>query len=260
MNIDFKGKTAVVTGAGGGLGSAMSLRFAESGACVAVCDVKENMAQSVVDQIVKAGGKARPYVLDVTSRENVAEVCRKIAEDFGGIDIWVNNAGINVGPDQRFNVDRFDDKWWDAILAVDLDGVFNCAKAVVPYLKQRPGGNMVNISSITGIVPLRKQCAFTAAKSGVINFSKAMAIELAESGIRVNVVAPGSIGIVKTNKLWTDPAAMEGLLSHIPMHRQGTPDEIADAVLFLSSDKAAYITGTVLNVDGGWTCGYARDF
>lgn len=263
MRIDFTEKVVAVTGAAGGLGSEMVRRFAESGAAVAVCgrkDGRSGRTEALAAEIVQAGGKAKAYALDVADRENVSEVCRQIAADFGGIDVWVNNAGINVGPEQRLNVDQFDDGWWDAIIKVDLDGVYNCSKAVVPYLKQRPGASLVNISSIVGMVPLRRQCAFTAAKAGVINFSKAMAIELAESGIRVNVIAPGTIGIVKTNKLWTDSAAMEGLLSHIPMHRQGTPEEIANAVLFVSSDCASYITGTVLNVDGGWLCGYARDF
>lgn len=263
MQIDFTGKVVAVTGAAGGLGSAMVRRFSESGAAVAVCgrrDGRTGRAEALAAEIAQTGRTAKAYALDVSDRENVAEVCRQIAADLGGIDVWVNNAGINVGPEQRRNVDQFDDGWWDAIVKVDLDGVYNCSKAAVSYLKKRPGSNLVNISSIVGLVPLRRQCAFTAAKAGVVNFSKAMALELAEFGIRVNVVAPGTIGIVKTNKLWTDPTAMEGLLSHIPMHRQGTPDEIADTVLFLSSDRASYITGTVLTVDGGWLCGYARDF
>lgn len=258
MNIEFNGKVAVVTGAGGGLGSAMAARFAESGATVAVCDIKG--AEAVAESIVRSGGNARPYALDVTKREEIPNVCRLIAEECGGIDIWVNNAGINVGPERRNRIDEFDDAWWDAILKVDLGGVYNCSKAVIPFLKRREGGNIVNIASTTGMVPLRRQCAFTTAKGGVITLSKTMALELADEGIRVNAVAPGSIGIAKTNRLWTDPAAMEGLLSHIPQHRQGTPDEIADAVLFLSSDRATYITGAVLNVDGGWLCGYTRDF
>ena len=177
----------------------------------------------------------------------------------GRIDVLVNNAGINVGPDERKHVDEFSDKWWDAILKVDLDGTYNCSKAAVPYMGE--GGSIVNISSIVGMVPLRNQCAFTAAKAAVINFTKAMAMELAPRGIRANVICPGTIGIAITNRLWKNDSAMEGLLSHIPMGRQGAPHEIANAVAFLASDMASYITGAVLPVDGGWTCGgYARNF
>ena len=125
----------------------------------------------------------------------------------------------------------------------------------------REGSAIVNISSIVGMVPLRNQCAFTAAKAAVNNFTKAIAMELAPKGIRANSLCPGSVGIAITNKLWTNNSAMEGLLSHIPMGRQGTPEEIANAVAFLASDAATYITGAVLPVDGGWTCGgYARNF
>jgi glucose 1-dehydrogenase len=257
MEIQFSDKVVAITGAGGGIGSAMAVRFAESGAKVAVCDVKG--AETTVERIHCNSGTARAYTLDVTQRKNVADVCRRINDDLGGIDIWINNAGINVGPDKRSKVYDFDDAWWDAIIKVDLEGTYNCSKAVIPYLKARKG-NIINISSTTGMVPLRKQCAFTSAKAGVIMFSKSMAIELADEGIRVNVISPGSVGLVNTNKLFVDPVAMEGLLSHIPQHRQGSPDDIAYTAMFLASDKAGYITGTVINVDGGWICGYSRDF
>jgi NAD(P)-dependent dehydrogenase (short-subunit alcohol dehydrogenase family) len=125
----------------------------------------------------------------------------------------------------------------------------------------KEGSSIINISSIVGMIPLRNQCAFTAAKAGVINFTKAVAMELAPKGIRANVICPGTIGIQITNKLWTSNSAMEGLLSHIPMGRQGLPEEIADVTAFLASSAASYITGAVLPVDGGWTCGgFARNF
>jgi len=257
MDIRFDGKVVAVTGAGGGIGSAMAHAFAESGASVAVCDIKG--AEAAASGIEAKGGRAAAFHLDVTDKANIEDVLRAIEARFGGVDVWINNAGINVGPDQRFPVDQFSDKWWEAIINVDLNGVYNCSKRVVPYLAKRRG-NLLNISSVTGVVPLRNQCAFTAAKAGVINFSKAMALELAESGIRVNVIAPGTVGIAKTRQLWTTPGGMEGLLAHIPQHRQAEPGEIADAAVFLASEHASYITGAVLNIDGGWMCGYARDF
>ena len=254
MNVTFENKTVVITGAAGGLGKAMAERFAADGARVALCDLR-----GAEDAAAEIGGDARGYSFDITDREAVASFMKQIAEDMNGIDVLVNNAGINVGPDERKTVDSFSDKWWDAILKVDLDGTYNCTKAALAYMKE--GGSVVNISSIVGMIPLRNQCAFTAAKAGVINFTKAIAMELAPKGIRANAICPGTIGIAVTNKLWTANSAMEGLLSHIPMGRQGKPDEIANATAFLASDLASYITGAVLPVDGGWTCGgYARNF
>ncbi len=254
MNIEFKDKVVVVTGAAGGLGTAIAEHFAKDGAKVALCDLK---GADITSE--KIGGDAKGYNFDITSRDEVATNMEKIAKDFGKIDIIVNNAGINVGPDERKTVEDFSDKWWDAIIKVDLDGTYNCTKAALKYMGE--GGAVVNISSIVGMIPLRNQCAFTAAKAAVINFTKAIAMELAPKGIRANAVCPGTIGIQITNRLWQNDSAMEGLLSHIPMHRQGTPEDIANAVEFLSSDFASYITGAVLPVDGGWTCGgFARNF
>jgi len=258
MQIDFKNKTVVITGGAGGLGVAMVRCFASSGATVALCDLKG--AHAAADILRQEGMSVVGYEFDITNREAVKTAMAQIAKEHGGrIDILINNAGINVGADERKHVDSFSDAWWDAILEVDLDGTYNCTKLAVPYMKE--GSAIVNISSIVGMVPLRNQCAFTAAKAAVINFTKAIAMELAPQGIRANAVCPGTIGIAITQKLWEKDSAMQGLLSHIPMGRQGGPEEIANATAFLASDAASYITGAVLPVDGGWTCGgYARNF
>ena len=257
MNITFEKKVVVITGAAGGLGSAMSRRFAADGATVVLCDLRG--AADAAAQLATEGYAAYGCEFDITDREATRAAMAQIASAHGKIDVLVNNAGINVGPDERKHVDEFSDKWWDAILKVDLDGTYNCTKAAVPYMKE--GSAVVNISSIVGMIPLRNQCAFTAAKAAVINFTKAIAMELAPRGIRANVICPGTIGIAITNRLWQQSDAMAGLLSHIPMGRQGVPDEIANATAFLASESASYITGAVLPVDGGWTCGgFARDF
>lgn len=255
MNISFENKTVVITGGAGGIGMGMVRRFAADGARVALCDLRgaEEAAASIGEGVVKG------YNFDITDRESTKAAMATIAADMGPIDVLVNNAGINVGPDERKHVDEFSDKWWDAILKVDLDGTYNCTKLAIPHMAENAA--IVNVSSIVGMVPLRNQCAFTAAKAAVLNFTKAIAMELAPRGIRANAICPGTIGIAVTNELWKENSAMQGLLSHIPMGRQGRPEDIANATAFLASDMAAYITGAVLPVDGGWTCGgFARNF
>ncbi len=258
MNINFEGKTVVVTGAAGGLGKDMVNAFSNNGANVVICDIKNTAA--IAEEINKNGGNAIGLDFDLTDREAVGKAVEEIKAKFGKVDVLVNNAGVNVGPEERKTVEEFSDKWWDFIQNVDLTGVFNCSKAIIPIMN-KDSASIINISSVVGIAPLRKQCSFAAAKAGVINLSKAMAMELADKNIRVNVVAPGSVAIDITNKLWQNDSAMKGLLAHIPMNRQAKPSEISSAVMFLASEYSQYITGVVLPVDGGWTAGgYMRDF
>lgn len=257
MQISFENKVVVITGAAGGLGSYMAKKFAQDKASVAVCDLKGT--EKVVDEIAANGGKALACNFDITNREEVAKYMDAIEKKLGKINVLINNAGINVPSEERFTVEKFSDKWWDSILAVDLDGTYNCTKAAVPHFAE--GACILNTSSIVGMVPLRNQCAFAAAKAAVINFTKAIAMELAPQGFRANTICPGTIGLEITNKLWQADGIMKALLDHIPMARQGKPDDIACAAEFLASDFASYITGAVLPVDGGWTCGgYARNF
>ncbi len=258
MELNFVDKVVVISGALGGLGRSMAKNFAESGANVVICDL--NGCDEFAKELSNDRAKVVGLDFDLTDREAVKEAAYKIEKLFGKVDVLVNNAGINVGPDQRRTIEDFDDVWWDRIQGVDLGGVYNLSKAIIPLMSDN-GGAIVNISSVVGMNPLRNQCSFAAAKAGVINLSKAMALELAPKGIRVNVVAPGTVGIEITNALWTDNKVMQGLLSHIPLNRQAVPDDIANAVMFLSSNLASYITGAVLPVDGGWTAGgFMRDF
>jgi len=257
MNISFENNVVVITGAAGGLGAAMARLFAESGAKVAVCDLRG--AEKIAEEIAEKGGVAKGYNFDITDMEAVDIAMEQIHGELGTIKVLVNNAGINVGPDERKHVDNFSDKWWNAIIDVDLNGTYHCTKKAIPYMSE--GSSIINIASIVGMLGLRNQCAFNAAKAAVINFTRAIALELAPQGIRANVICPGSVGIAVTNTLWKENSAMQGLLSHIPMGRQGMPEEIANVTVFLASDLASYMTGTVIPVDGGWTCGgFARDF
>jgi len=257
MNISFQDKVVVITGASGGIGQGMVKLFSEDGAKVVLCARRGTV--EAAEALCAQGYTAYGYSLDITDREAVKATMAEIAQKLGKIDVLINNAGINVGPEQRHFVDEFSDEWWDKILKVDLDGTYNCTKQAIPYMPQ--GAAIVNISSIVGMVPLRNQCAFAAAKAAVNNFTRAIAMELAPRQIRVNSICPGTIGIAITNELWKENSVMAGLLSHIPMGRQGTPEEIANVTAFVASDAASYMTGTVIPVDGGWTCGgFARDF
>lgn len=258
MEINLKDKVVVITGAAGGLGSAIAKGFARDGAKVVCLDLKNT--DKLKSEIISFGGTCYAREFDITDPLAVEENFKAIKREVGYIDVLINNAGINVGADERKTVENFSDKWWDAILAVDLKGVYNCTKHALKSFNPI-GGSIINISSIVGITPLRNQCAFAVAKSGVINLTKAAAIELAEKNVRVNCIAPGTVGIELTNKLWQNDEKMKGLLAHIPMGRQATPEDIVGAAMFFASDLAKYITGAVLPVDGGWTAGgFARNF
>jgi NAD(P)-dependent dehydrogenase (short-subunit alcohol dehydrogenase family) len=180
------------------------------------------------------------------------------------VSILVNNAGINTAKDRR-PIHEYSEDDWHRILQVDLTGVFVVSKAIVPQLLTRGGGRIVNIASVAGLVPLRLQSGYVAAKAGVVNLSKSMALELGPQGILTNCVAPGSILTRGTRALFYGDGDQQteiakSLLAHVPVGRPGTPEEIAHAVTFLVSPEASYINGAVLTVDGGWTAGYTREW
>jgi NAD(P)-dependent dehydrogenase (short-subunit alcohol dehydrogenase family) len=261
MQVDLSNRVAVITGAASGIGRGMALLFAKNSATAVVNDINPEGGEKVVDEIRSAGGQARFYQADVSNQGEVQTMMDAIAAEYGKIDILVNNAGINIGMKERGPIHDFPDEAWHKILQVDLDGVYYCSKAALKYMTQANYGKIINISSIVGAVPLRNQSAFAAAKAGVIQLTKAMAIELAPYGINVNVILPGSINVpgMREGGLYQD-GRYESIMSHIPMKRPGTPDDIAYGALYLASDAASYVTGSVLVIDGGWTCGFARDW
>jgi len=265
LRSDLSSKSVLITGAGGAIGGVMAKIFAENGASVAVCDINIEAASKVADEInaagYESGGKAAAFRLDVTNPDSAAQVGEAVYNMFGGLHVVINNAGVNVGPDDRRPIHEFSAEKWDWITGIDLDGVFKCSQALVPFMIKSGGGSMINISSVVGQVPFRNQCAFAAAKAGVVNLSKAMALELAPENIRVNVICPGSILMEGTKALfYADKERAEAMMSHIPQHRPGKPEDVSYAALFLASDESSYMTGSVMTVDGGWTCGFARDF
>lgn len=262
MKVNLNGKVVIVTGGGGAIGAAICQQMASNGAKVVVTGRTLKMLEAVVEQIKEKDGEAIAVTCDVSDRESTQKMVDQVVEIYGRIDCLVNNAGINGGPEMRKPIHEYDDDLWERIISVDLNGVYYCSKPVIKQMeKQGEGGSIINIGSIAGLTPLRLQCAFTAAKAAVFNLSKAMALELAPLNIRVNSIAPGSIMFEGTRKLfYADAQRAEAILSHIPMHRAGDPDEIAHMTCFLTADESSYMTGSVVTIDGGWTCGYTRDF
>ncbi len=263
MKVDLTNKVAIITGSASGIGRGIALIFAENGATVVINGISEDVERGnkVVEEIKSAGGKAIFIKADVGNADEARTLADKTIEEFGKIDILVNNAGVNVGMNERKPIHEFSDAMWKKLVNVDLDGVYYCSKAVLQSMTQNGYGKIINISSIVGVVPLRNQCAFAAAKAGVVHLTKAMAIELASFGINVNVICPGSIQIpIMTESGFYGDNRFESIMSHIPMKRPGTPQDIGYAALYLASDQANYITGAVHIVDGGWTCGFGRDW
>jgi len=251
------GKVAIVTGGAQGIGEAICRRLAAAGAKVAVFDLAKDTAGAVASSI---GGLA--VVGDVASEEDIIRVGKETEAGLGPIDIVVNNAGITGGSAATWDVNR---DTFAKVLDINVIGPFLLCKHTVGGMIERKFGRVINIASVAGLVPLRLQSPFVAAKAGVINLTRSMAIELGSSGVLVNAIAPGSILTDGTRQLFYGEdgkfkASTQQLLDHIPVGRPGTPEEVAHAALFLAAPESTYINGHVLTVDGGWTAGYMRDF
>jgi len=264
MQVDLKGQVAWVTGGAGGIGRAICEVMAANGAAVAVLDMNEGAAKETAAALTAKGYRAGAWRTDVTDKECIAKVEEESRRELGACSILVNNAGINSS-NERVTIQHYLESDWHKILAVDLTSIFLVSRAVIPGMLERKGGRIINISSVAGMVPLRLQSAYVAAKAGVINLTKSMACELGPQGILSNCVAPGSTLTEGTRSLfyskegsWAAKAA--NLLASIPQGRPGNPEEIAHAVLFLASPEASYVNGVLLPVDGGWTAGYTRDW
>jgi NAD(P)-dependent dehydrogenase (short-subunit alcohol dehydrogenase family) len=260
MKCDLKNKVSLVTGAAQGIGQAIADRLAANGSQVIYTDVDEAGAKAAAARFPEACGLR----LDVTQSDEIAAVVNQAKNQYGRLDILVNNAGINSLA-HRVTFDQYPRSEWDRILAVDLTGVYEVSRAVAGVMRQQGSGRIINIASIAGLIPLRLQCAYVAAKAAVVNLTRAMALELGSSGILVNGIAPGSTLTVGTRKLFYGEEgvfreSVQRMLDHVPLARPGTTDEIAVAALFLADPENSYMTGHVLVVDGGWTAGYARDF
>ncbi len=244
MRLD--GKVAIVTGGASGLGRAMALRFAAEGAAVLAADRDD--ATPVADEITGAGGRGRALSVDVTDAASVEAMVAAAIDAFATVDILVNSAGVGEQtPFLKQTPDEF-----ERIVAVNLTGGYRCIKAVSAVMTGAGYGRIVNIASVAGLQGVSGRVGYGTSKHGVVGLTRHVAVELAPYGITVNAIAPGPVDTAMTAEVHTQ-ATRDAYNRNIPLHRYGTPEEIASAALFLASDEAAYITGHVLPVDGGFT-------
>ena len=241
----LNGKVAVVTGAAQGIGKAVAILLARNGADMVVSDVNLEKAGETAKEIEAIGRKAMAIRVDVAHLGDVEQMVDAVLEGFGRIDILVNNAGIT----RDKLILRMTEEDWDAVLSINLKGTFNCTKAVVKQMSKQRSGKIVNIASVSGEMGNAGQANYSASKAGVIGLTKTIAREFAQRGINVNAVAPGYIQTPMTETL--PDKVKEELRRMIPLERLGLPEDVAEAVLFLVSETSSYITGQVLNVNGG---------
>ena len=242
----LEGKVAIISGGTRGIGKGIALKFAQEGADVIFTYVSsEETANAVEKEIGAFGGKVKGYKSNAANMEDAVELINKVVEEFGQIDILVNNAGITKdGLLMRMSEENFDD-----VIKVNLNSVFNMTKAALRTFLKQKNGSIINMSSIVGVRGNAGQANYSASKAGIIGFTKSIAAELGSRNIRCNAIAPGFIATEMTEKL--DPEVVKGWSDSIPLKRPGTPEDIANATVFLASDMSTYISGQVLSVCGG---------
>ena len=242
--MNFNGQTALITGAGRGIGKTIAVKLAESGLDIAIADMNP-VSDDVFREIEEYGTKCLAFQLDVTDVESVDSVVKKIIDETGGIHVLVNNAGITQ--DSLFM--RMKPEQWSQVIDVNLNGVFHVTKAVIRTMVKQHSGRIINISSVVGFSGNPGQVNYSSTKSGLIGFTKSLSREVGTRGITVNAVAPGFINTAMTQAL--NESQQQAILNQIPLGRMGEAEDIANAVAFLASEEASYITGTVLHVNGG---------
>ena len=258
MGIRLDNRVAVITGGANGIGKATAALFAGAGASVAVWDMAADAGQALVEEITAAGGQALFCRVNVTAQADVAAAVAATVERFGRIDILINNAGITrdsqlVRVRDGHVVGQMSAADFDAVVAVNLKGVFNCTQAIVPHLLAGGQGRIISAASVVGLYGNFGQTNYVATKAGVIGMTKVWARELGKRGITANAVAPGFIATEMTAAM--PEHVLAGMVAHTPLGRLGTPEDVAHAYLFLASEEAGFINGAVLTVDGGLVVG-----
>jgi len=241
----LSGKVAIVTGSAKGIGKAIAIRLAKEGATVVISDILEDLAEATSKEILQSGYTAIAIKADITNTAEAEHLIQKTKEQLGRVDILVNNAGIT----KDNLLIRMSEAEWDAVINVNLKGTFNCLKAAAKVMMKQRSGKIINISSVVGLMGNFGQTNYAASKAGIIGLTKSAAKELAPRGINVNAVAPGFIETEMTDKLSDE--VKEAFLKAIPLKRSGKPEDVADVVAFLAAPDSNYITGQVLQVDGG---------
>jgi 3-oxoacyl-[acyl-carrier protein] reductase len=258
MGIELKNRVAIITGGANGIGKGTSLAFAQAGAAVAVWDMAEDAGKAVVAEIEHSGGKAAFFKVNVANQAEVEAAVAQVIEQFGRIDILINNAGI-LRDGQLLKVKdgqivgKMSEADFDAVIAVNLKGVFNCTQAVAPSMIKQGYGRIVSASSVVGLYGNFGQTNYVATKAGVIGMNKVWARELGKRGITCNVIAPGFIATDMTKGM--PEKILQSMIDRTPVGRMGLPADIAYAYLFLASEEAGFINGAVLSVDGGVVTG-----
>jgi NAD(P)-dependent dehydrogenase (short-subunit alcohol dehydrogenase family) len=248
------GKAALVTGAGSGIGRASAVTLAREGARVIVTDIDSRAGQETATIIDHAGGEAWFIRADVADSEDVQKLIAAAIDKLGRIDILHNNAGVAV----RHAIADQDEEGWDRCLSVNLRGVFLCSKYAIPHMRER-GGSIIHTASVTGVAGVRNRAVYSATKGAIVILTRNMALDYAPYQIRVNCVCPGFTRTPLIGRLLEDPERTRKLTEMHPLGRLGTPEDIANAVLFLASDEASWITGHALVVDGGFSAGRPED-
>lgn len=242
----LEGKTALITGAARGIGKSIAINFAHAGANIAFSDLTlSDATQSLEDEMNEMGVKAKAYASDASSLQDSEKLINDVIAFFGNIDILVNNAGIT----KDNLLLRMTESDWDAVIRINLKSVFNLTKSVQKFMLKQRSGSIINMSSVVGVAGNAGQSNYAASKAGIIGFTKSIAQELGSRSIRCNAIAPGFIETEMTKQLPAE--AIEKWLENIPLRRAGSPEDVANAALFLASDLSSYINGQVINVCGG---------